>query len=199
MNTQQLKLEYGKRYVHRGLLSPTSPLVPNYKDGDRVYGFKDPDTGVSFNDYGHHHIHGIPHPFDLVGEYHEPPSLIPKPEPVPDFEPVPINPLLAPIDMGRRKKEKYIPKNPRKPKPETEPSIPFDVQPNEPEKVVPAIRICVKCHKLPCLHEERFCNKCRSSVLKAIKQNSDIKPDMRQYRSQDQRENTYETKHGTDY
>ena len=78
MTEQRPNLDYGKRYVYRGLPSPTSALVlpPHGMNGRE---FMDPNTGCRFSQDGRYHIHScdfhdIPSMFDLVSEYRQSPT-----------------------------------------------------------------------------------------------------------------------------
>lgn len=70
-------LEYGKRYVYRGLPEPTGPLTkPHYRQ--YKFEFMDPNTGNVFMHDGRYHPHSpimdIKSMCDLVGEYNESPT-----------------------------------------------------------------------------------------------------------------------------
>lgn len=114
--------------------------------------------------------------------------------PDPEVEQTPINPLLTTIDMGPPLKGKYVAKKPRKPKPVADPV------PEEP-KIIPAIKICEGCLTRGAVPHERFCTVCRKKALAANKANKGWFEEgpIRHYRSQEQKENTFETKYGVDY
>lgn len=76
MSERRPKLEYGKRYVYRGILPPTAPLEPPYWKGDYGRRFVDPNNSNSFTKDGRYHPDGFTHQFDLVSEYIESPADI---------------------------------------------------------------------------------------------------------------------------
>ena len=64
-------------------------------------------------------------------------------------------------------------------------------------------KLCKRCGALPALRNEKYCKDCRKQVLSELQEAGYLQntgwTHVGQTRTQEQRENTYETKHGTGY
>lgn len=190
----KLLLEYGKRYVYRGLPQPTSPLVHS----QRSYGFPfmDPNTGNVFTEHGSYHIdsrHMITKSmFDLVSEYHGPSITREAIEKIRAKKPTKSK--RTALEAAKQKEAEFwgspLPEATAAPAPETAPE-PVEEVVVEPKPV----KLCEQCDIRPPVHGERFCTQCRTKVLKKIRF---IPIPKQQFRGYEKRENTFDTKYGTD-